>query len=123
MDLKSLLLAVGATFGYVSSAEGARITEGELHTVYPDVGYVTTYQRYTIRTARGDTLESIATQIVGQGISGFEGSSNTPEMVYQAVLERLQSRYHGDPKAVLPRRTTLSYDRIVHVRPGAHLNI
>ncbi len=123
MDLKSLVLAVGATFGYVGTADGARITKAEQYTDYPHIGHVTTYQRYTIRSARGDTLESIAAQITEQGISGFEGTSYTPEMIHQAVLGQLQFRYLGDPQAVLPRRTTLHYDRTVHVRRGFHLNL
>jgi len=123
MDLKSIVLAVGAAFGYVGTAEGVRITKEKIHTNYPAIGHVTTYQRYTLLSSRGDTLESIASQIVERGISGFEGSTYTPERVYEVVLGQLHRNYPVDPKIVLSTGTILRYDKTIHVRRGFQLNI
>ena len=114
MDLKSIVLPIGAAFGYVGTGEDIKTTTGERRTDLADIGRKITYQRYTFRPLGGDTLESIAAQIVERGISGFEKSSYTPEKVYEAVLKQLQRHYPVDPKAVLSTRTTLQYNQFLH---------
>lgn len=123
MDLKSIVLTATVGIGSAVPAEAARITKGEVYVDYPNIGHVTTFQRYTILSSRGDTLESIASQIVEKGISGFESSSYKPEIVYEAVLRQLQRHYPVDPKTVLSTGTILKYDKTIHVRKGFHLNL
>ncbi len=127
MDLKSIVLTAALGIGYAAPAEAARITKEGEHLYVPDfpngVGHVRTFQRYTILSEKGDTLESIAAQIVKRRITGFEGSSYKPERVYEFVLKQLQHQYLVDSKIVLSTGTILRYDKTTGVRPGFHLNL
>ncbi len=123
MDLKSIVLTAALGIGYAVPAEAAIIIKGSEHFDNPDsyggMGYIRFFQKYTILSERGDTLESIASQIVQKGISGLEGSSYTPKRVHELVLGQLQRNYPVDPKTVLSTGTILSYDKTTKMQRGA----
>ncbi len=118
MDLKSIVLAAAIGIGYAVPAEAARITKGKEHSVNPDIGHRRVFREYTILSEKGDTLESIAAQIVQRKITGFEGSPYTPARVYQLVLQQLQRNYPVNQKLVLSTGTILRYDQTTDVRRG-----